>query len=131
VGQVVAIHARDHGVPETHLRHAASDARRLERVVPRRLAGLDVAEATPPGAGVAEDHERGGAALPALADVRAGGLLADRVQVLGLDQLRQLAVLRAARRRNLEPWRLALAQRAHVRTEDLEHVHPAWVGPRA
>ena len=72
----------------------AGDAGRLERVVPGRLAGLHVAEAAAAGAGVAEDHEGRGAALPALADVRAGGLLADGVQVLARDQLRQLAVAR-------------------------------------
>ena len=91
------------------LAHAAGHPRGLQRVVPGRLARLDVAEATPAGARVAEDHERGRAPLPALADVRAGRLLADRVQVLGLDERGQLAVLRAAGRRHLEPRRLAAA----------------------
>ena len=95
---------------------------RLERVVPRRLARLDVAEAAAAGARVAEDHERRRAALPALADVRARRLLADRVEVLGLDQPLELAVLRAAGRRHLEPRRLARAERLHVGPEDVEHV---------
>ena len=131
VGQVVAVDGRDDRVAQAHLRDRARDAGRLERVVPRRLAGAHVAEAAAPRARVAEDHERRGAALPALADVRAGGLLADRVEVLVLDELRQLAVLRAAGRRDLEPRRLALAHRAHVGPEDAEHVHPAGVGARA
>ena len=131
VGEVVAVDARDHRVPEAHPGHRPRDAGGLERVVPRRLAGLDVAEAAAAGAGVAEDHERGGAALPALADVRAGGLLADRVKVLGLDQALQPAVPRAAGRRHLEPGRLAGAQRQDVRAEDVEDVRVATgVGAR-
>ena len=131
VREVVAVDARDHRVPEAHLRDRSRHPGRLERVVPRRLARLDVAEAAAPGAGVAEDHERGGAALPALADVRARRLLADRVEVLGLDQVLQLAVPRAARRRHLEPRRLAGAERLHVRPEDLEDVRVATgVGAR-
>ena len=105
----------------------ARDAQRLERVVPGRLAGLDVAEAAAARAGVAEDHERGGAALPALADVGAGRLLADRVQPLRLDHVGQLAVLRAAGRRDLEPRRLAAAERLHLLAEDALDVHPARV----
>src|SRR4051794_12999214 len=71
VGEVVAVDARDDRVAKAHQRHRASDARGLERVVPGRLAGLDVAEAAAARAGVAEDHERRGPPLPALADVRA------------------------------------------------------------
>ena len=96
------------------LLHRLRHAQRLERVVVGGLARLDVAEAAAARAGVAEDHEGGGAALPALADVGAGGLLADRVEVLALDHPAQLAVARAARRRALEPGRLALAERAHL-----------------
>ena len=131
VGQVVAVDGGDDRVTQAHLRDRARDAGRLERVVPRRLAGAHVAEAAAPRARVAEDHERRGAALPALADVRARGLLADRVQVLVGDELRQLAIALAARRLDLEPRRLALAHRPHVGAEDAEHVHPAWIGAGA
>ena len=82
IREVIAVDAGDHRVAEPHPRDAPRDARGLERIVPGRLTGLDVAEPAPPRAGVAEDHERRGAALPALADVRARRLLADRVQVL-------------------------------------------------
>ena len=40
IGQVVAVDGRDHGVLEAHLGNRAGDARRLEGVVPRRLAVL-------------------------------------------------------------------------------------------
>src|SRR4029079_7955165 len=76
------------------------------------------------------DHERRGAALPALADVGAGGLLADRVKSFALDHPAQLAVGRAARGGPLEPGRLALAEGAHV-THQLEHLGAARVGARA
>ena len=110
VGQVVAVDRGDHRVAQAHPGDRARDPRRLERVVPGRLAGLDVAEAAAAGAGVAEDHEGRRAALPALADVGARRLLADRVQVLAVDQLGQLAVARPAGRRHLEPGRLACAR---------------------
>ena len=91
-----------------------------------RLAGLDVAEAAAARAGVAEDHERGGAALPAVADVGAGGLLADRVQPLAR---RSSGAARGSAappgRRHLEPLRLALAERAHL--AHLEHPGAARV----
>src|SRR5213078_1681729 len=103
--------ARDHRVAQAHPGDGAGDAQRLQRVVPGRLAGLDVAEPAAPRARVAEDHERGRAALPAVADVRAGGLLADRVEVLGVDLPAQLAIARAAGQRHLEPRRLAGAER--------------------
>src|SRR5438874_1936634 len=80
---------------------------------------------------VAEDHERGRAPLPALADVRARGLLADRVKVLVADEPGQLAVALTAWRRHLEPRRLALADRPDLGSEDLEDVHAAGVRARA
>src|ERR671910_110711 len=130
VGQVVAVHARDHGVAEPHLLDRLRHAERLERVVVGGLARLDVAEAAAARAGVAEDHERGGAALPALADVRARRLLADRVKPLALDHPAQLAVHGAAGRRPLEPLRLPLTERAHL-AHELEHPRAARVGARA
>src|SRR3954463_6379284 len=131
VGEVVAVDARHDRVPQAHLGDGPGDPRRLERVVPRRLAGLDVAEPAPAGAGVAEDHERRGAAVPAVADVGARRLLADGVEVLVADEAVELPVARAARRLDLEPRRLAVADREDVGAEDLEHVHPARVGAGA
>ena len=122
---------RDDRVAQAHARDLAGDARGLQRVVPGRLAGLDVAEAAAARARVAEDHERRGAALPALADVRAGGLLAHGVQVVVGDLGLELAVLRPAGHRDLEPLGLALADVEDVGSEDLQDVHPARVGARA
>src|SRR5262249_44469841 len=66
-----------------------------------------------------------------LAHVRAGGLLADRVQVLLANQPRDRAVALAAGRSHPKPRRLALAQGTDRRTEHAEHVHPARIRPRA
>ena len=131
VGEVVAVDARDDRVAQAHPRDLARDARGLERVVPRRLAGLDVAEAAAARARVAEDHERRGAALPALADVRARGLLADRVEVVVVDPRCSARGSARRRARDLEPRRLALAERPDVGPEDLEDVHAAGVRARA
>ena len=64
------------------------------------------AVAAVPGAHVAQDHEGRGQVLPALADVRAVGLLAHRVEVPLPHQALQAEVLRPARRPHLEPGRL-------------------------
>src|SRR5262249_14104614 len=60
---------------------------------------------------VAQDHERGRAVLPALADVRTVRFLADRMEVEVAHQLLQLQIPRAAGRFDLEPTRLALGER--------------------
>ena len=108
VGQVVAGDAGDGGVAQLHLLHALGDPARLVAVERLGLAGVDLAEVAAPGALVAADEERRLAVLPALEDVGAARLLADRVQALGLHEVLQLAVLRAHRGAGLDPLRLAL-----------------------
>src|SRR5579884_1581607 len=125
VREVVAVDAGDHRVAESHPGDRPGDPGRLERVVPGRLAGLDVAEAAASSADVAEDHERGGASLPALADVGACRLLADRVEVLLGDEPVELAVLRAAGRGDLEPGGLAAAVGLDLGPEDGQDVADA------
>ena len=83
VGQVVPVDRRDDHVLELHLGGGVREPQRLQRI--RRLFGparVDVAVAARPGARVAEDLEGRRAAAPALGDVRAARLLADRVQAL-------------------------------------------------
>src|SRR5262249_48291466 len=75
------------------------------RVQPFGTAGLDGAEAARAGADVAQDHEGGGAPLPAVADVRTAGALANGVQALVGDQLAQGVIVRADRRAHLQPGR--------------------------
>jgi len=77
------VHRGDDDVLQAHLGHGVGHAGRFGGVQSlRRLAGGDVAERAGPRADVAHDHHGGVALAPALADVRTGGLLADRDQPL-------------------------------------------------
>ena len=82
VAQVVAVDAGDDDIIQLQRRHRVGQFARLVRVGRQRLAVADVAERAAPGADVAKDHEGRRAAPEAFADVRAGGFLADRVQLL-------------------------------------------------
>ena len=68
---------------------------------------LHVAEGAGAGAGVAHDHEGGVVLRPALADVRAARLLADRDQAVLAHDRRRLAIDRRARRLDADPVGLA------------------------
>ena len=81
VAQVVAVHARDHHVGELHRGDGLAEVARLVGVQRLRPAVGHVAERAAARAQVAHDHERGGAVPEALADVGAGGLLADGVEL--------------------------------------------------
>ena len=126
VGQVVAGDAGDGRVAQLHPHHRLGDAARLVDVVVGGLAGVDLAEVAAPRALRAADEEGGLAVLPALVDVRAAGLLADRVQLLALHEALQLPVLGTHLRARLDPLGLALDRRLGV--ADLEAQHPAPVG---
>jgi hypothetical protein len=76
-------------------------------------AGAHIAERAGARAGVAHDHEGGVLLVPALADIRAAGLLAHGVQAVGAhDGLRVLIALRNGR---LDPDPIRLAQHGRVR----------------
>ena len=109
VGEVVAIDGGDDDVLELHLRGRVREPERLERVGRAvGLARVDVAVAARAGARVAEDLEGRRAAPPALGDVRAARLLADRVQALAVEQRADVEVARVrARRADLHPLRPA------------------------
>ena len=80
VPQVVAVDAGDDDVGECKQRDGLRQVRGLLGIGRERPAVRDVAERAAARADVAEDHERRGALAEALADVRAGGFLAHRVQ---------------------------------------------------
>ena len=89
IGEIVAVdRGHDDMVParaSRRLRHM----RRLVRIERARQPGLDIAERAGARACVAHDHEGGVLLVPALADIGAAGLLADRVQaVLAHDRVR-------------------------------------------
>ena len=105
VGQVVAVDRGDDDVRETHPVRGLGEAKRLERVRRGvRLARVHVAVAACARADVAQDLERGRPAPPALADVRAAGLLADRDEPALAHEPLDLVVARVdARRPHLHP----------------------------
>ena len=78
IGEVVAVHRRDHHVMQAELGHRIGDLGRLVPVEGIGQAGAHVAEGAGPRAGVAHDHEGGVLLLPALADIGAARFLADR-----------------------------------------------------
>jgi hypothetical protein len=126
--QVVARDPGDGGVAQLHLLHRLGDPAWLVAIQGLRLAGVDLAEVAAPGALVAPDEERRLAVLPALEDVGAARLLADRVQPLGLHQGVQLGVGRTHLGAGLDPLRLALDRRLGV--ADLETKELPAVGCR-
>src|SRR5205085_3516972 len=106
VVQVVPGHAGYGRVRQSHGGHRLGDPARLAGIERGRLAGVDLAEVTPPGALVAADEERCLAVFPALEDVRASGRFADRVQLLAADQVLERGVLRPRAQPRLDPRRL-------------------------
>src|SRR5207245_245503 len=125
IRQVVTRDAGHGRVPQAHGGDGLRDPARLALVEWLRLAGVDLAEVTPPGALLAADEEGRLAVLPALEDVRAAGLLADRVQALALDQVAQVRVLGAHLRPGLDPGRLLLDRGgavAHLEPQQLAAV---------
>jgi hypothetical protein len=108
VRELVAVDARDHGVLEAHLLGGVGHAMRLVEVQLRGLTGEHGAEAARTGTDVAEDHERGGAVVPALADVRAAGLLAHRVEVEAAHGLLDIPVDLAVGDARLQPLGTAM-----------------------
>jgi hypothetical protein len=92
---VVAIHAGEDGVAEAEGGGGFGDAAGLVVIDREGRAFLHGAEAAAAGADVAQNHESGGAAAPALADVGAGGALADGVEAQIAQERFQLAIVLA------------------------------------
>src|SRR5690606_14049240 len=120
VGLVVTGDAGDGGVPQPHLRDRLGHAARLVTVERPRPAGGDVAEVAPSGADVAPDEEGRLAVLPALVDVGAAGLLADRVQAGPLHPALHLRVLGPHRGLGPDPLGFALDRGLRVARLDVQ-----------
>ena len=113
VGKIVAVDRRHHHMGERKLGDGAAHPRGLERIERAWAAGAHVAEGAGPGAGVAEDHHRRVPLAPALADIRAGRLLAHGVEAV-LAQGRARFV-KGMRPRRLDADPIGLAQDGRVR----------------
>src|SRR5260221_2495502 len=97
-----------------------SDACRFGLVDGARTAMRDGAIRARSRADITQNHERGSAMVPALADIRALRLLAHRVQLQVAHQPFEAQIARRSRSTHLEPlgfwnpWR-SLRQRNHAR----------------
>ena len=108
ISEVVAVDRGDDHVLETELLHRLGDAFGLVRIERLRQAGLHVAEGAGAGAGVAHDHEGGVLLLPALADIGAARLLADRHELVLAHDPVGLGPFGRAGRLDADPVGLAL-----------------------
>ena len=105
--EVVAVDRGDDDMRQPHLGDRLADIVRLVRIERPRHAGGDVAEGAGARADVAHDHEGRVLLVPALADVRAARLLADRDEVVRLHDLARFLVAARYRRLDADPVRLA------------------------
>ena len=103
IGEIVAIDRGDDDMAEPEPHDRVRDPRRLIAIERPRLAGADMAKAAGAGAGIAHDHHGGVADRPAFADIRAGGLLAHRVQAVFGQQRAGLVIDRMGRRLDPDP----------------------------
>src|SRR3972149_2960049 len=132
VGQVVAVHHGDHDVLEMHPLDRVGQVLGLRFV--GRLGGaerLNAAEATAAGTRFAGDHEGGRAAGPAVVDVGATGLFADRVQfLLGDGVLRRVEDCQRGAARQVDAQALgqprALARSGWIDGRKREKAVQAW-----
>ena len=103
VGEIVAVDRGDDDMGQAELGGGFADMGGLVGVERARQPGLDVAEGAGARAGVAHDHEGGVLLLPALADIRAAGLLAHGVQAVGAHDRVRVGVARRHRRLDADP----------------------------
>jgi len=83
------------------------DAARFVEIRFFRAVGGDVAKAAGTGADVAEDHDGGGAAGPAFAEVGTHGGLADAVEMMAVDVAAEVVISRTCGEFDAKPGRLA------------------------
>ena len=106
VGLIVAIHGSDDGVAQAHALDGFGDALGLVFFGrAERLAAGHGAKAAGARADVAEDHEGGGAVLPAFAHVGAARAFADGVQVERAHDALQFLIIWAAEKFHAQPGR--------------------------
>ena len=107
-GQVVAVHRGDDDMASPSFATASATRAGSSSASGPGWPVRDVAEGAGAGAGVAHDHHGGVTLRPALADVRAGGFLADRDEAVGAHQGAGLVIDRMGGRLHPDPGGLAL-----------------------
>ena len=119
IGKVVAVHRRDDDVREAEGFDRLSDADAFVGVGGCRASVRDGAVGARARADVAENHERGGAVVPAFADVGAVRFLAHGVEIELAHQALEPRVVRRAGRADFQPlgFRRPRTARRHERNE--------------
>ena len=108
VGQVITINRGDDNMRQAGSGQCIGYPPGFIKVHLSRSSCLDVAEPTGSRAGITEDHDGCRASAPAFTDIRAGGLLANRVEAVGLDQVPCSCELIATRSLCPDPGRFPL-----------------------
>jgi len=110
--QIIAIDRGQDDVAETHQRDRARRIRRFIRIEPAaRISRVHRAEAAGASADRAQQHQCRRARIPALADVRAVRLLADRVQAMIADDIANGVEAPTGRHRSAQPAWLGAGDR--------------------
>src|SRR5579862_6285973 len=108
VGEVVAVDGSEHEVAPAEIPHRFRDPHWFEPIhFATRTTGFYVAEVAASRARVAEDHDRGRAGAPTLADIRAERFLAHGMQFARAYFREQLLVILTVRKPDFEPLRFA------------------------
>jgi hypothetical protein len=111
VGEIVAVDRGNDHMGEPELEGRLRDMFRLGGVERAGHAGLDVAERASPRAGVPHDHEGSVLLVPALADIRAAGLLAHRDKAVLFHDSAGVGIAARVRRAHPDPVRFRRRQR--------------------
>ena len=114
ITEVVARHHRQHRMRKVHLADSGRDPLRFIGGRCQWFLRVDQAEATRPGAALAQDHERRCAVRPAVTEIGAAGLLTHRHQSVVAHGLFQRQHLGADRHLRAQPLRLAGRDRQTV-----------------
>jgi hypothetical protein len=107
VRQIVAVDRSQNHISKSHDRRCVRRVLDFPGIEPAtRITGIDRAELAGAGADGAHEHQRGGAVIPALADVRAHRFFADRREALLANEAPESLEGLACRDTRLEPGRL-------------------------
>ena len=105
VGEVVAVHRRDHRVTESHGLHRARHPFRFRQVEFRRQPVRNRTVRAVARAQIPQGQEGGRAPAPALPQIRAARFLTHGVQTLCAHDLHEVGVVRSGRQLRFQPLR--------------------------
>ena len=105
--QIVTVNGCDNHMAQTQLDDGIGHARGLVFINGQRHARRHIAKCAGAGANLTQYHESGVALRPAFANIRAGGLLANRNQIMRFDDVAGARIFRRPRCLDADPVRFA------------------------